>query len=229
MTTRHTISNADKVYVGSAFHAGYSPDGRRGVELSHLVAIDLGAPVTADTDGIADGVVAGLAAPVAVTLATDTLDVPRNLVVSCTDNTEADGTVTITGLDVYGEVMVEEITCSGTSVVQGKKAFKELSSVVSGASLGGITYRLDVGWGNAFGLPFRLDRKADLYSPQADGSVEDFTVVVADTDQDATAGDCRGTVTPATTPNGAVRFSALIHLRDLSSKAAVFGYDQYSG
>jgi hypothetical protein len=123
--------------------------------------------------------------------------------------------------------MVEEITANGTTAVPGKKAFKTLTSISVAACTAAGT--IDIGFSNVFGLPFRVDNKRDIYSPQADGSVEDFTVTVADTDQDETSGDCRGTYTPATTPNGAVNFSCLINLADVSTKEAVFGYDQYSG
>ncbi len=38
MTTRHTISHADELYSGGAFKDGYSPDGRRGIKMTHLYA-----------------------------------------------------------------------------------------------------------------------------------------------------------------------------------------------
>jgi hypothetical protein len=227
MTTRATISHADELYHGDVHYANYTPDGRRGVILSHLVAVSLGSPTTQDTDGICDGVTCSTTAATAITLLTDTLDVPRNLIVDSSDSTEVDGVVTITGADEYGEVMVEKITANGTTAVSGKKAFKTLTSISVAACTAAGT--IDIGWGNVLGLPYRVDAKKDIYSPQADGSVEDFTVVVADTDQDATSGDCRGTYTPATTPNNVVEFSCLIHLDDFSTKEAVFGYDQYAG
>lgn len=227
MTTRATITTADEIYAGNAHHAGYSPDGRRGVLLSHLVAVDLGAPETADTDGICDGTTVATDAATEITLLTDTLDVPRNIIVDSPDDTEVDGVVTVTGADEYGEVMVEEITANGTTAVEGKKAFKTLTSISVAACTSAGT--IDIGYSNVFGLPYRLDSKAYLFSPQADGSVEDFTVVVADTDQDATAGDARGTYTPATTPNGSVRFSAIMYVPDRSTKLAAFGATQYDG
>ena len=36
MTTRHTITHANEVYIGQAYKDGYSPDGRRGVLMTHL-------------------------------------------------------------------------------------------------------------------------------------------------------------------------------------------------
>lgn len=227
MTARHTITNADEVYVGDAYYHLYSPDGRRGVRLSHLLAVNLGAPDTADPNGICDGTTCATDAATAITLLTSSMDVPRNITVVSTDDTEVDGVVTVTGADEYGAVMVEEITANGTTPAAGLKAFSALTtiSVAACTSAGEV----DIGFGDVLGLPFRIDAKKDLFSPQADGSVEDFTVVVADTDQDATSGDCRGTYTPATTPNDVVIFSALMYMPTIGTKNAVFGFDQYSG
>lgn len=227
MTTRHTISHADELYHGKGFLDGYSPDGRRGAILSHLVAVNLGAPDASDTDGIVDGDTVATDAATTLTLLTDTLDVPRNLIVDSPDDTEVDGVVTITGTDVHGQVMVEEITANGTTAVAGKKALSGIMSISVAACTSAGT--IDIGWGDVFGLPYRVDNKRDIYSPQADGSVEDWTIVVADTDQDATAGDARGTYVPATTANDVVNFSCLINIPDTSTKEAIFGYDQYSG
>lgn len=227
MTTRHNISGANELYAGNAYLSNANAEGRRGARLSHLVAVNLGAPDTADTDGICDGTTVATDAATAITLLTDTLDVPRVLVVDSSDDTEVDGVVTITGADVWGQTMVEAITANGTTAVPGKKAFKTLTSISVAACTSAGT--IDIGWADVFGLPYRLDSKRDLFSPQADGSVEDFTVVVADTDQDATAGDSRGTWVPTTTPNDVVEFSALMNLANTSDKDAVFGVDQYAG
>ena len=35
MATRTTLSYADEIYAGNAYRPAYSPDGRRGVEMSH--------------------------------------------------------------------------------------------------------------------------------------------------------------------------------------------------
>ena len=59
MTTRHTITHADEIYVGNAFDEGYSPDGRRGARLSHTHAHEFLStaavpPIVEDPDGILD-------------------------------------------------------------------------------------------------------------------------------------------------------------------------------
>jgi len=231
MTSRHTITHADEVYVGNAAYARYTPDGRRGVKLTHLSFVDLGTPDTASANGVLDGVTVETDEALAYTagdMDLATLDVPRNLVLDTTDGQgSVDSVVTITGTDTYGATMVEAITMTDTTAVAGKKAFKTLTSISFAAGTEAAT--ADVGWGDVLGLPFYIDTKAKIISPAGDGSVEDFTIVVGDTDQDSTAGDCRGTVDPTAACNDVIRFSCLIAQSDVSSKNAVFGYDQYSG
>ncbi len=227
MTTRHTISTAKELYAGAANYTLYSPDGRPGVQLAQLHFVNLGSPDTADTDAICDGVTCATDAATSITLLTDTLDVPRALVVDSSDDTQVDGVVTITGADVYGATMVEEITANGTTAVNGKKAFKTITSISVAACTSAGT--IDIGTTNILGLPVRIDAARQVVNPAGDASVEDFTIVVADTDQDATAGDCRGTVVPAGTPNNVINFSCLVHITDTSTKATAFGVDQYSG
>ncbi len=57
MVSRHTITHADELYAGNAFKAGYSPDGRRGIKMTHLYAHEFlstaGVPaLLGDVDGI---------------------------------------------------------------------------------------------------------------------------------------------------------------------------------
>lgn len=230
MATRHTISHADTLYHGNVYHGGYSADGRRGVELSHLTFVDLGSPDTADVDAVLNGVTVETDETLTYTvgdMTTATFDVPRNVQLVSTDGTQADNVVTITGADDYGDVMVEAITANGTTTVQGKKAFKTLTSIAVAAGTEATT--LDLGFGNVLGLPFNLSSKIYLRDKRADETVEAWTVVVADTDQDSTAGDARGTITPNTTPNNVVNFTCVMVVPDVSSKTAAFGAAQFSG
>lgn len=232
MTTRHTISHADELYHGGVRYAPYSPDGRRGVLLSHVFVADLGAPDTADAAGILDGVTISTDTVQAYTagdLALTVLDVARNIVIGSTDGTECDHVVTVTGTDVYGETLVENITANGTTTVQGNKAFYGLSSISVAA--GGEETTLDVGFGNKIGLPVKLADSAYLMGVRADGIADDSATLVAasDTTATATTGDVRGTITPGVTPNDVKKFTAMIYMPDVSTKVAAFGQDQYAG
>src|SRR5690606_27762527 len=99
MTTRHTLSHADKTFAGNVHYEGYSPDGRRGLEMPHIYVKEYGAITTLDTDGIA--VAAGTATVVMATSGTitatgtlvsggvATLDVPRVLRITSASDVSA--------------------------------------------------------------------------------------------------------------------------------------------
>lgn len=119
-----------------------------------VVRLELGAPDTADDNGIVEsqdltsaGVYSVLAFngvygdPYANAKAV--LDVPRNVVAAWTNT----AVLTVTGKDEYGDVMIEQ-SASGTSFT-GKKAFKEITSIAVSADVTSLT----VGTGDVLGLP----------------------------------------------------------------------------
>jgi hypothetical protein len=115
--------------------------------------INLGAPIALDADGIcaAQNVSAGATMTLNGALASAgavTLDVPRCLSV---DSGGADTAVlTIVGTDVYGRPMSEAITLNGTTQVNGKKAFKTVTSITSSATTSNSPF---VGTTDILGLP----------------------------------------------------------------------------
>lgn len=144
---------------------GYSPQyTREGADpavkrtaASSLKKINLGAPDTADADGVAasQSVSAGASFTINGALASNgvaTFDVPRNVVASWTTTS----VLTITGKDEYGNTLVET-SASGTSHT-GKKAFKTVTSVSSSASITSAT----VGSGVVLGLPVFLPSKNNV-------------------------------------------------------------------
>lgn len=230
MTTRHTISTAAKLYAGAVNYSAYNATrevGRPGVELAQLYWVDFGTPDTASVNGICDGVTCSTTAATSITLLVTAMDVPRCAQVNSTDSTQVDGVVTITGTDYHGAVMVEKITATGTTTAVGKKAFSGLTSISVAACTAAGT--IDIGWVDKLGLPVRVDNKKYCINFACDGVPEAFTVVAADTDQDDTAADNRGTIDPNTACNDAKAFSCLVVIADNSTKEAVFGYDQYTG
>jgi hypothetical protein len=118
-----------------------------------LQIIALGAPVALDADGICAS--QSMAAAGTLTIngslssgGSVTLDVPRALQVDASG--AATAVLTITGTDVYGRPMSEAITLNGTTQVNGKKAFKTVTSVVSSAA---IDNPCTVGTTDILGLP----------------------------------------------------------------------------
>ncbi len=116
--------------------------------------IDLGAPDTADSDGIVESqdlTAAGVYSVLAFNgvygdpygNAYAIFDVPRNVVAAWTTA----AIITVTGYDEYGVLMIEK-SGSGTSFT-GKKAFKKITSIAVSANVTSLT----VGSGDVLGLP----------------------------------------------------------------------------
>lgn len=133
--------------------------GTKRVAYDPVVRIDLGAPDTADVDGILEsqnltalGVYSTLAFngvygdPYANLYAV--LDVPRNVVAAWTGA----AVMTVTGQDEYGNTMIEA-SASGTSFT-GKKAFKKITSIAVSANVTALT----VGTGDVLGLPIFIEK-----------------------------------------------------------------------
>jgi hypothetical protein len=151
MPTRHTITHADEIYLGNAYKAGASPDGRRGIQMTHLYAHEFlstagAAPLTKDVDGIfASYPNTSLLSPTEIgtganfiSLASGALvtagstiiefDVPRNIIFQTSGGAGATKAVLqIRGLNQYGEAMVETMTgATQTVAVSGTQLFKSI-------------------------------------------------------------------------------------------------------
>jgi len=137
-----------------------------------IVRLELGAPDTADDNGIVEsqnltsaGVYSTLAFngvygdPYANAYAV--LDVPRNVVAAWTTS----AVLTVTGEDEYGDVVVES-SGSGTTFT-GKKAFKKITSIAVSANVTGLT----VGTGDVLGLPAYVQNVGQVLYELKDGVV----------------------------------------------------------
>jgi len=222
---RHTISFAANIYRGGTQYNKYE-GGKRGLEVSDLFHVDLGAVAAADADGIAESQAVSAAADFVLNGALVsggivTFDVPRNVVAAWTGT----AVVTVTGTDEYGETVVES-SASGTSLT-GKKAFKTVTSISTSANITGAT----AGSAKVLGLPFRIDAKNQVIVVSEDGKAETASVVVVgdDTTATATTGDTRGTVAVAGTPDGTKTYSVLMVRGSGQTKVAQFGVDQFAG
>lgn len=219
---KHTISHADEFYVGNAYEPAVAGD-RRGVPLTPIVQVDLGAPATASANAISlsQGVTGGVAALLNGALGA-TIDVPRNVVAAWTNT----AVLTVTGRDKYGRLMVET-SASGTSFT-GKKAFKTIISTVFNATVTGAT----IGTGTVLGLPYRLGGKFDILAGYVDTTLENAssTVVACDTTTPSgTTGDVRGTYAPATAPDGTRRYRVWMKIFGLKSREESYGTAQFAG
>lgn len=221
---------------------------------SQIVAIDLGSPETADNDSMIDAATSTeLPDTETVTYTPDTdgtsptdgaqavvtkdgvkyweLDVPRNVSVLTTHGSSIVAmTVTVTGLDQYGETLVEEITvaATGTSATDaGLKAFKWVRSIAFTAAADAEANTSNVGFGDVLGLPAFLPSTGYVLGELEDGvAASAGTLVDGDTlTATATTGDVRGTYDPNSAADGDAGFVLLAALPDPNDK----GVPQYAG
>lgn len=189
---------------------------------ANVFVVDLGAPATADADGVcasqaitalAGGTINGALAAGGVA----TFDVPRNVVAAWTGT----AVVTVTGTDVNGETVVES-SGSGTSLA-GKKAFKTITEVATSADITSAT----VGTGDVFGLPCRLPDTGYIIKELQDGAAATAGTAVAGiaAKSTATTGDVRGTYDPNAAADGAKGFKLIVAGADPSD----IGVPQYGG
>jgi hypothetical protein len=183
--------------------------------------ISLGAPITADADGIsasatvtapANAVIGGALASGGVA----TFDVPRNVVGAWTNST----TVTVTGTDEYGNVIVET-SGSGTSMA-GKKAFKTITQITPAATITGATF----GSGDVLGLPVALPGTGLIIAEMESLAKATAGTPVAAVASVATAttGDVRGTYDPNSACDGSKSFQLIVVLDNPTDKGvAQFG------
>lgn len=77
---------------------------------------------------------------------------------------DTNGTITITGLDIDGKIITEDIIPNGGATIQGTKAFKQVTSVVGAGWVqnGATPDTIVVGFGEVVGLPDYLDATADV-------------------------------------------------------------------
>jgi hypothetical protein len=232
MGNKHTISQSDDIFRGSAY-VPTRAEGRRGVPMGKIVQVfNLGQPNATDANGIAQSQSPGSAGSLTldgtlVSSGVATLDVPRT--VSVTSGADDSGnTFTVTGEDEYGYAVVEDITGPNAGTVNGAKAFKKVSKVeIDGSAAGNIT----VGTSDILGLPYALNDVADAGAFYADGTEELGSSTLQAADEltaTATTGDVRGTVQPNTSPNGDVEYRIHMAVQGTSTREAL-GVEQFSG
>lgn len=228
---KHHLSAADELFFGEGKKAE-SINGRRGVPITPITKVSLGAPVVLDADGIAaaQAVAAAGNLTIAGALAsggTVTNGTARGVQAVSTNVGDTTQTLTFYGTDIYSVPLVETITLNGTTVVSGKKAFKTITRVAVSAACAG---NVSAGTTDILGLPYKLTSKSDLISTWFNQIVEATlpTIVVADTNTaTATTGDVRGTIDLNSALNGSAVSVYMVAYP--SSEESAFGVAQYGG
>ncbi len=141
------------------------------------------------------------------------LDKPRNLIWRSGGADTA--VVTVNGRDEYDKPMSESNTLSGTTAVNGKKAFKKITSISTGAAIANTAY---IGTGNVLGYPVHLPSIGLVLKELQDGTAAAAGTQVAGFRAAgghlATSADVRGTYTPAVAPDGAKVHQIVVCLPD---------------
>jgi hypothetical protein len=233
------------------YHAGST----KRVNLAPVAVVNLGSPITADTDNMVKAATStelpGAAGTVTYTPDTDGTsptdgvgpvvtkngvkyweqDVPRNVSVAVSHASSIVAmTVTATGLDEYGNTVVENIaiTATGTSKTgSGKKAFKWVRSIAFTVAADATANTANVGFADVLGLPFMLPGTGHVLKEMEDGSAATAgTLVKGDAAKaTATTGDVRGTYDPNSAADGSKAFQLVV----VASDPTDLGNTQYSG
>ena len=205
--------------------------------VQNAVIVSLGAPATLDADGIWDGVSATDSATsysssdykstfdgssTSLTTTAGKIDATYGRALSVTGSAGANHVCTITGRDYLGQVMVEAITASSTTVIAGKKAFKYVDTMA--IATGAASDTVDVGWSDLLGVPYA---GTSLLSDTEDGVVAAgaLTAAITTDPQTATTGDPRGTFDAASASDGSI----VSEIRYLCNTANLHGVKQFSG
>jgi hypothetical protein len=148
------------------------------------------------------------------------LDVPRAVSVTTAAGSPTASNITITGVDVYGQIMSEVIASSAvaSTAVNGKKAFFQISGITSSAS---TTVNITVGTTDILGLPVRVTAVPFLATVKFGTTLaqDAGTFVAADATNPATttSGDVRGTYVPASSTDGIKRLVAGVLIPGIGS------------
>lgn len=243
---RHNITNAENLFTGEAYF-GPANSGLRGIPMTPLLLISLGAPALGDADSLIDAATStelpdtetvtytfpGTASPVDGAMSDGILDFPRNVSIVTTHGSSVVAmTILITGLDEYGVVTSELVTVAATGTTQTDatlKTFKSITSIALIAAADAEANTVNIGTGDVLGLPYRIDSGEVVSIIEADNMIPTTgTLVFADTTDPATTttGDVRGTYNPTQTLNGSLVTRLLVMVSGRASKVDAFGIDQ---
>lgn len=139
-----------------------------------------------------------------------TVDATFGRTIRLTGGTAADNAViSVRGRDWLGQPVTEAITLSGTSAVNGVKAFKVVDSLSIAAGNANASSTVAVGYDAKLGLPYKVSNIIAEYLAEQIASAGTLVNAVLTDPQTATTGDPRGVYTPASTLNGSNEVSIL--------------------
>jgi hypothetical protein len=185
---------------------------------AYLERVEFGTPAATSTVSLRAAAAVAAAGPIALIPAGQTFDVPRNVNIS-SSGVDTPRVFTVAGRDEYGAAMTETITGVNAATVQGKKAFKNITSISVDAACAG---NISAGFGNVLGLPIFLSSAASILAELQDnqGAGAGTKVPGQPYNAPATPGgaDVRGTYVPAALPDGVRSYALLVIVSTRNAK-----------
>ncbi len=228
--SRHTITHADEIFIGAPVGFGINQS-QRGMSMAILTRLELIDVEAGDVDGFilpggngAAGAVGAIVLDGALaTAGVGTNATPRNVSAVSSNAGDTTQTLTITGRDTVGSVLVETLALNGTVEVVTASAFSVITAVSLDVVLAGnLSLGTSVTLANVeLGLEGQLVNAYDvLHAFDGAGAAEGGTFTVADqTDPPtATTGDARGTYNPGNLPDASADYILLYVASDLTKE-----------
>ena len=183
----------------------------RGVPMQVVYRQTWTAPATADVDGhlTAQSMTAAGTATTFDGALAGVNDVSRCLVYDASG--ASTGTVTTVGKDQNGNARTEAVTLNGTAAVQGKVAFKSLTSITWTAT---SAVDLTVGTNDVLGLDYKMEVDSVFWELEDQVAATAGTVVAASASANA---DPLGTYDPNSALNAALDFDIFYVVTDIDN------------
>lgn len=172
------------------------------VDRSFLAHVNIPAAtaVAADPDGILDGTEAPSGVEAEDLVVEEFLAQPawpRNITVTVAATTAGDvaaDSIVVAGLNVAGEAISEEFTLTADTPATktGNKAFAKVTSVTIPVQ-DGESVTVDVGWGDKFGIPYKLYADELVILKLFNKAVDEATIVNSATAIESNTADMAGT------------------------------------
>lgn len=203
-------------------NATYAAD----VRIDGFGLIKIPAPIALDADGILSATSIATAVDTTAFASSYNKDVMakfgRNVTVVASG--AATSTVTVFGYDYLGQPMQETLTLNGNTPVLGVKCFRHVTRVTAGVT---AATTINVGWGNRFGLPYKLLKLDAEFVSNAVPADAGTATAGTDTTVTATSAEPRGSYVPHTNniSNGA-RYYEIAGYWDNTN---LYGVKQYNG
>jgi hypothetical protein len=137
------------------------------------------APALADVDAI-HATITQTDAVQTITTGIGTLDYPRTITITGNASGNA-GNVVVTGTNFAGATITDTIALSGTSTVQGAKAFKTVTSLSIPVETHAGTDSLTVGFGAKIGFPVIITNASQVIAKSFNDTVDAGTVTASAT------------------------------------------------